>query len=101
MRNPAELFAAVNFKAGLLKRCRVLLERRQVALFFSLPLTAKLVLQRAAKSGEAVVHIDHHADSSRCEQAENVARTVQLLSGAMAVSDCVYADDKLEGVLQT
>src|SRR4029077_14092273 len=100
MRNPGEMFAAANFKASLLKRCRVLLERGQV-LFFSVPLTAKLILQRVAKSGEAVVHIDHHAESSRCEQTQNVARTVQLLSAAMAISDCVYADDELEGVLQT
>ena len=101
MRNPAEMFAAANFETSLLKRCCVLLERWQVALFFSYFPAMKFVPQLTAKSRKAIVHVNHHADSPGCKQPENVARAVELLSGAMAISDCVYADDKLEGVLQT
>src|SRR5207249_4676427 len=100
MGNPAEVFATGNFKTSLMKWCGVFLERRQVALVLLLVLAAKLVLQGAAESGKAVVHIDHRTNSSRCEQAENVARTIELLPGAMAVADCVYPDDELKGVLQ-
>ena len=100
MGNPAEVFATGNFKTSLLKRCGVFLERRQVALVLLLFLAVKLVLQGAAESGKAVIHIDHRTNSSWCEQAENVARAIQLLPDAVAVADCVYPDDELKGVLQ-
>ena len=100
MGYPAEVFATGNFKTSLLKRCGVFLERRQVALFLLLFLAAKLVLQGAAESGKSIVHIDHHTNSPGCEQAENIARAIELLSGTMTVADCVYANDELKGVLQ-
>ena len=98
MRNPAEMLATEYFKTSPLKWCCIFLERRHVALFLPRLLPTKLVLQGAAKSGKTVVHIDHHTDPSRSEKPENVARAVELLSGAMAVTDRVYAYDQLKGV---
>src|SRR6266404_8998372 len=100
MGNPAEVFATGNFKTSLLKRCGVFLERREVALALLLFLAAKLVLQGAAESRKAVIHIDHRTNSSWCEQTENVARAIELLPGAMAVADCVYSDNEVKEVLQ-
>ena|SRR4029077_5854374 len=99
MRNPAELFAAANLEASLLKRCCVLLERWQVALFFSYFPAMKFVPQLTAESRKAIVHVNHHADSPGCKQSENVARAVELLSGAMTVANSIYADDELEEIL--
>ncbi len=96
MRNPAEMFTAQNFKASLLKRSSVLPERRQVAFFFTLFLITKFVLQGAAKGGKTVIHVNYYTNSSRCQQAENIARAIQLLPGTMAIANRVYADNEME-----
>ena len=100
MRNPAEVFTAQNFKASLLERRGVFLERGQVAFFFTLFRVTKFVLQGASKDRKTVVHVNYHTNSFRCEQAENIARAIQLFPGAMAIADRVYADNEVKGVLQ-
>src|SRR5262245_40869993 len=99
MGNPTEMLATRQMKTSLLKWCCVFLERRQVTLFLPRFLRTNPVLQGAAKRREPVVHVDHDANSSGCEQTEDVSRAIELLSGAMAVADCVYADDEVKGVL--
>src|SRR5689334_18414733 len=100
MGNPAEMLAAQNLKAGLLKRGGVFFKRWKIAFFCSNLSPIKFVLQCIAESRKAIVHVDHHANSSGCKQAEDVARTIELPPGTMTVADGIYADNELEIVLQ-
>src|SRR4030095_8766443 len=98
MGDPAEVLTTKHLKTSLLKWRCIFLERRQVTLFLPRFLRTNPVLQGAAKGGKPVIHVDHDADSSGREQTENVSRAIQLVGGAMAVADCVYADDEVKGV---
>jgi hypothetical protein len=64
------------------------------------PPPTKLVLQGAPKSRETVIHVDHYTDSARRKQIENISHAIELLPSAMAVTDCIYANDKVKRILQ-
>jgi hypothetical protein len=57
----------------------------------------ELVFHIALEQREAVVHVNVHAHAARLQQLENFACSLVLGPTVMAVADCVYAKNEIEG----